>query len=402
MRPNMTSQCSRDRCKFIFRMVRSFNYPLKPTKKQEAILELYLWRCREVYNACLQQRKEAWKNKGVNRTKYDQQKELAELRQGNPDFGRIPATVLRSALFKLHKAYESFFRRVKKGAERPGFPRFKNRDRFKSFGLQGVVSVKEDRVNIPKLGYVKFHKYREIQGIVKDAVIKKTAKGWAISIQCDLGPAPTKSLPTDTVSLDLGLKTFCTLSTGEKVPNPRFFKKAQNLLAKRQQVLARKKRGSKSRAKAKLLVVKAHEHIANQRKDHARKLAKSLFSKYNVVIYEKLNIKGMTEGSSLSKSINDAAWRQFIQCLENKAEEAGFHAIGVNPKNTTQRCSQCQRLPSEKLTLRDRLYKCEHCGHAQDRDHNAALNIKALGLSALESLHRKDGAPNAEPEGVLV
>jgi putative transposase len=390
-------------------MNRTYNYPLRPTEAQEAVLELWLWRCRELYNAALEEKITAYKKLGKSPSRYDQQKALTAIRKELPGFAGIPAVILRSALIRLDRSYDNFFRRVKEGAK-PGFPRFKGRDQFKSFSLQQEIRIDGDTINIPKLGYVKFHQYRPLKGIPKDAIFKKTAKGWAVSIQCDLGEAPEKpTTEAKPIGIDLGLKTFASLSNGEQVANPRFAKKAAHQIAELQRILDRKKRGSKSRHKAKLALVTKYEQVRNQRIDFARKLAAELFKRFDLVVFERLNIIGMITEKKLDpvtgkpvrktpkqlrKSILDASWRQFTQCLENKAEEAGLRAIGVDPRNTTQMCSACGKLPTVKITLKDRVYNCEHCGHSQDRDLNAALNIEALGLSALTpEVTREDAEP---------
>lgn len=147
--------------------------------------------------------------------------------------------------------------------------------------------------------------------------------------------------------------------------------------------LARKKHGSKSRAKQKALVAKAHQHVQNQRLDFARKLAVTLFKAYDLVSYEDLNIRGML-GGYLSKSVLDAAWGVLVHALVCKAEEAGKWAVAVDPRGTTQRCSRCSDTPKVKLTLRDRVHYCT-CSPPMGRDHNAARNIDALGLSVLDA-----------------
>ena len=363
-------------------MIRTFRYPLHPNKAQEAALDVYLWRCRQLYNAALEQRISAYKKQGKSLTRYDQYAGLTELRQGDSDFAAVPTTILRSALQRLDLSFKAFFRRCKSG-EKPGFPRFKGRDHFKSFSFMAAPSIKDSKVLVPKLGYVRFHEYREIQGTPLDASIRKDSRGWYVCIQCDLGAAPAKPEPKTHVGIDVGLTSFATLSDGEKIENPRFFRKSAELLAERQRKLARKKKGSNSRKRARKLVARAHEHIKNQRLDFVRKLTKSLFSRFDLVSYEDLNIRGMVHGN-LSKSILDAAWGLLIHSLTCKAEYAGKHAVSVDPRGTSQRCSRCGKTPSIKKTLSDRVHLCS-CGPPLDRDENAALNVDALGLSVVES-----------------
>lgn len=357
-------------------MIRTYRYPLRPTKAQEAVLITWIDRCRVLYNAALEERRTHYKRFGKGVTRYDQQKSLTIIRAEDPSYAEVPAVVLRSALDRLDKAYKAFFRRVKAG-ETPGYPRFKGKDRFDSFALMGSAKIKNSKVHILKIGPVKFHEYRPLKGKPLDVRIKRETNGWFLLIQVDLGESPPKNVDlSNSVGIDLGLKEFAVLSNGEAISNPRFGRGAQEELAKRQRVMARRKRGSRSRARAKVLVAKAHLHIKNQRLDFCRKTAKSLVDRFDVVSHEELQIKNMVRGT-LARSINDAAWGQFIQCLVSKAEEAGKLVIGVDPRGTTQECSRCGGKVSKGLS--QRTHDCPHCGLTLDRDHNAALNIQRRG-----------------------
>ncbi len=368
-------------------MIRSYQYPLKPNRTQEVALQVTLLACQRLYNGALEERREAYRRQRHTVTKYDQHKELTTLRAEDPDYGHIAARILRSPITRLDRAYQAFFRRVKAG-EKPGFPRFKSRDRYNGFDFP-KPSIKGDRVLVPNLGYVKLNLYRPlpIGAVIKDAKVNKTPKGWEVSFSCDVGPAPeTQVDPTKIVGLDLGLKSFLVLSDGQEVQNPRFFRLGQDILARRQRRLQTKRRGSKSRGRAKTLVGQAHRHVHNQRLDFSRKLAKDLVSRYDVICHEDLNIRGMVYGT-LAKSINDAGWGLFIRCLASKAEEAGKLTIPVNPRGTSQRCSGCQTVVPKGLA--ERTHSCPSCGLTLDRDHNAAINIKALGLSVAQDILSK-------------
>lgn len=210
-------------------MIRTFKYPLQPNKAQEAILDLYLLRCRQLYNAALEERIGAYRKQKVSITRFDQQIELTELRQQDPDFQVVPTTILRSALKRLDLAYQAFFRRIKAG-EKPGFPRFKGKDRFKSFSLQGAPSIEDSKILIPKLGYVRFKEYRPVRGKPLDATIRKDSRGWWVCIQCDLGVASPKVKIESHTGIDVGLNSFATLSDGEKIPNPRYYRDLKSFL----------------------------------------------------------------------------------------------------------------------------------------------------------------------------
>ena len=383
----------------LLQMIRSYRYPLHPTKAQEAILLHWLRMCCSLYNGALEERKSSWVKLKKGVSYLNQQRSLTIIRAQDPDFEAIPAAILRAPLKRLDRAYKAFFRRVKSG-ETPGFPRFKSSKRYDSFSLMGQFSEatpkakgRSAQVRIPKLGLVKFNQYRPLKGKVRDILVKREADRWFVIFQCDLGAAPEVVVdPTKSVGIDLGLTHFGTLDDGTTISNPRFFKAGQDLLARRQCALQRKRKGSRSRQRAKTLVQRAHAHVKNQRLDHARKLAKSLFETNDIVCYEDLSIQEMISGPSrdgkyklnLAKSIVDASWSITIHCLKCKAEEAGKLAVGVDPRGTTQRCSGCGTVVPKGL--RDRVHDCPVCGLIMDRDQNAGCNIKALGLSAVSGL----------------
>jgi putative transposase len=272
---------------------------------------------------------------------------------------------------------EAFFRRVKTG-QVPGFPRFRSEERYNSFGI-GRARIDGDRVNVPKLGPVRFKLYRSLGGAVRHVSIIRTARGWTLRVFCDLGDAPAKIPVLSATGIDVGLETFATLSNGERVENPRFFRVSAELIARRQRSLSSKKRGSNSRKAAKKLFARTHEHIRNQRLDFSRKLACFLFSRFDLIAYEDLQIARMAHGK-LAKSIYDAAWGKTINALVCKAESAGKWAIATDPRGTSIDCSGCGQSVPKDLSQRE--HRCPKCGLVLHRDENAARNVLARGLRA--------------------
>lgn len=358
-------------------MIRTYKYPLEPNRRQTVVLLEWLERCRVLYNVALEQRRDWWRIGRKSLTYFDQAKELTELRAADPIYEAIPAQVCRSSLCQLHRAFEGFFRRVKRG-ETPGYPRFKGSGRLTSFGI-GRVSIQGKKVRVPKLGLVKFRKYRELCGKILDVRIIFKAEKWHVAFSCDVGEVPEKQSAKKAVGIDVGLKSFVTISDGTKIDNPRFFRNAEQTIARYQRALAKKKRGSKARARARMLVQRAHARVRNQRLDFARKLASSLLFRFDCVFYEDLNIGALAAGK-LAKSVKDAAWGIFIRALICKAECAGRWAVPVDPRGTSARCSSCGT--SATKTLSDRVHRCTFCRLEMDRDENAARNILALGRSA--------------------
>jgi len=202
-----------------------------------------------------------------------------------------------------------------------------------------------------------------------------SGKKWLGRVVADVGPAPEKR----TVGIDVGPSSFAVLSDGNEVPNPRFLRKSEEEIARCSRRLARKQRGSRNRSKARLALHRAYERVARRRRNFCHHVSKGLASQYDLIAFEKLQIREMV-GGKLSKSILDAAWGELTRQIAYKAEEPGRWAVPVNPRNTTQACSECGRLIEKSLA--DRWHACE-CSLSISRDHNAALNILALGGSAV-------------------
>ncbi len=375
-------------------MIRSRQYVFRPLAKQREILHAWRRQCCELYNNALEHRITSYRRGGIAVTRYDQQKELTQIRSELLEYKNVPALVQRSALQRLDEAYKAFFQRVKRG-EKPGFPRFRSCKRYDSFSI-GRCKIHSTRsrqhssksffVDVPKLGPVRFKVSGNLlNGELRDIILRYDGikDCWLISITWILPDVPKRAVSTDkAVGIDLGLTSFAVLNDGTEVENPRFFKKNEESLSRAQRMLSRKVRGSRSRQRAKRAVGLVHRRTANRRKDFHIKLSRELVQKYDLIAHENLNIKGLAKGF-LAKSVHDVGWAQFITILGHKAEEAGVHLIAVNPKNTTKACSGCQTLVHKEIS--QRIHKCESCGLELGRDHNAAKNILARGLRAVSS-----------------
>ena len=366
-------------------MIRTFRYPLYPTESQAATLVAWIEASRQLYNAALQERRDAWDKNRVSISRFDQGQSLTEIRDFDPVYRAVPSVVSDEVLQRVDRSFQAFFGRCARGSK-PGFPRFKSASGYESIGFRQDARkpsrVREGGIAIPKLGAVEANIYRPVRGTPFEFRIRRVPSGrWFVSVSCDVGEAPAKVPVRKAVGVDLGLKSFMVTSDGRAVENPKYFVAGEEVLARRQQKLVRKRRGSNGHVKAKLLVAKAYERVANQRLDHSRKLAAELYSEFDLVAYEDLDIRGLKEhGKASEKSINDAAWGQFLRCLTSKAENAGKWAVPVDPRGTSQRCSQCGAMVTK--TLAERVHRCA-CGFIADRDHNAALNVLALGTSAV-------------------
>ncbi|KKW13184.1 MAG: Transposase, IS605 OrfB family [Candidatus Gottesmanbacteria bacterium GW2011_GWB1_49_7] len=363
-------------------MRRAFKYRVYPTKAQAAKLGAWLNLCRELHNAAIQERRDHWNNAGISVGFNDQSKRLPSIKQNRPEFAEVYSQVLQQALHRVDSAFQYFFRRVKNGGT-PGYPRFKSADRYNSLVWPqdiGFRLVGMKRIRLSGIGEVKIKLHRPVGGTPKTLTVKREAGRWYAVFSCDAVPPRAYPDAVSEVGIDMGIESFATLSTGEKIENARWYRKAEKRMAEAQRALSRKKRGSKRRAKAKRRLARLRAKEKNQRTDFQHKLAHRIVSENAVVVVEDLKPKEMIEKSStgLSKSIQDAAWSRFLSILEAKAEEAARRFVKVSPRGTSSTCSRCGAF--RKKTLSERLHACP-CGLVLDRDINASINILRLGRS---------------------
>jgi len=365
-------------------MRKTYKYRFYPTTKQRKALQSSLDACRYVYNETLAIRKNVWEEKKESLSLYDTNNLLVQWKKDKPDLTNAFSQCLQNAQLRVDLAFKAFFRRVKAG-EKPGYPRFHGFDRYNSFTFpqSGFVLI-GDHLKLFKVGSVKIKKHRGIDGTIKTLTICRTSTGkWYASFSCDVESQPLPKVNA-VVGIDVGLSSFATLSTGEKIENPRFFKTEEKVLVKAQRKLSKQEKGTSERKKVKKIVAHIHERIANKRNNFAHKLSYKIVQAYQLIAFEKLNIKQMRENGfkGIRKSIGDVAWSQFMQFTAYKAECAGRTVVYVDPRNTSKMCSRCGQLVEK--TLSDRVHSCS-CGLILDRDHNASINILALGLKSFVS-----------------
>jgi putative transposase len=393
-------------------MMKSFKYRLYPTRKQADILQFTLDRNRELYNAALEERQEAWRMCKVIVTYEMQSAQLPEIKEERPEYNEIYSQILQDTLKRVDKAFKAFFKRCKEG-KTPGFPRFQGYHRYDSFTFPQIeklkgnptVRIEHGRVILPKIGHVRVLQHRLLSGKVKTATIKREGDCWYIVFACEI--QEQKKLPyTDLpIGIDMGLKHFMTDSNGDVVDNPRFFRKSHGRLKKKQQRLAKKKKGSNRRKRAVRLVAKAHKKVAHQRRDFHHKQARILVDTFETIVFEDLSMhhmvkrpkakqdengkylpNGAAAKGGLNKSILDAGWGSFIELVKHKAEWAGVTVMQVDPKKTSQMCSACGK-EGEHKDLCVRTHVCIHCGVVLDRDHNAA-RVRRFGAHKISPIGR--------------
>lgn len=367
-------------------MRKTFQYRIFPTHKQITALDQTLNGCRWLYNHFLEQRKNAWESEKKSLSRYDQSNTLKTLKQDHPFLNDIYSQALQDVSTRIDLAFRAFFRRIK-SCDKPGYPRFRGKFRYDSFTYPQLgFKLLKNVIRISKIGGVKIKLHRPIEGKIKTCTVRRTPTGkWFVTFACDVEHNPVEKPIEPTIGLDMGLEHFATLSNGEHIENPRFFRKEEKALAKAQRKLSAQKKASKAKAKARKVVARVHERIFNKRHNFAHQLSRKLVNKYNTICVEDLSINDMQKDNfrCINKSIGDVAWRQFINLIAFKAEWAGKQYVYVNPAFTSQNCSRCGN--RQKLKLSDRMYHCLCCDLSIQRDHNAAINVLTLGLQGIGS-----------------
>ena len=356
-------------------MILTYCYRLLPSKPQHRALEAILERQRQLYNAALEERMGAYRKAGITLTYVDQCKALTEWRQSDPEAASAPLCLQRWTLKQLEEAYRGFFRRVKSGAK-AGFPRFRGKGRFDSFGFREFsgIRLENDRLRFPGMpGRLRAHLHRPLPegAAIRSCVFRRDVKGWKVGFNVEV-PEASQWPSVRAVGVDLGITTFAALSDGGFIPSLRAARRSERELRRANRALSRTARGSRGRRKARMALARCHAKTGRARLDHLHQASARFVRDYDLVVVEKLNVKGLAQ-SALAKDVHDASWAKFISMLRYKAACASIRFIEVDPYDTSQDCSGCgMKVPK---ALGARLHECPHCGLEIDRDLNAARNI---------------------------
>jgi putative transposase len=376
-------------------MKKAYRYRLYPTKKQETILNQQLALCCELYNAALQERRDAYRMCGKRISFTQQSAQLPEIKVIRSEYETIYSQVLQDVLHRVDKAFKAFFRRCQAG-QTPGHPRFKSRYRYDSltYPQMGFGIDEQGKLSLVKIGHIKMVQHRPFKGVVKTCTISRSPTGkWFVCFSCDEVTPAVLPASSEAVGIDVGLKTFAYLSDGSSIDNPRFFREEEEALARVQRRLAKEAKGIPQRRKRQKVVARVHERIRWRRENFVQQASRRLVNHYELIAVEALVVRnlmrrpktkqdaatgaylpnGAAAKAGLNKSIADAAWSLFFAALVVKAEEAGRQVIKVPPAYTTQTCSECGHRQSMPLSVRR--YSCAQCGIVRERDHNASLNI---------------------------
>ena len=364
-------------------MKKAFKYRIYPNKAQQALLQATFGCCRFVYNKTLDIRKTAYETDKTKLSKFDLIKKIKPLKGEFPWLRDIPSVCLPQAVDSMDRAYQNFFKSGK------GYPKFKSKHRSRKACkfpypfcdvLQGRSHLK-----LSKLGLVKYKKDREFTGVLRHIVVTQESDGkYYASCLVVTGieaPKPQPVKASTTVGIDLGLKDFIITSDGHKISNPRFYTIIDRHIARLQKHEARKTKGSKRRARIRLKINKLYVKKRNLIKNYIYHVVKTLLRESQTLIMEDLNIGGMVKNHKLAKSIQNVCWGELRRVLEYKSKWLGHNLIFIDRwAPSTKTCSHCG-FHNSTLTLSDRSWTCPGCGTHHDRDVNAAINIKRMGLA---------------------
>jgi putative transposase len=324
-------------------MKKAYKYRIYPTKKQARLLIEQLTLCAELYNAALQERRDAYKLCGKNISFTEQSAQLPDIKVARPEYAAIYSQVLQDVLHRVDKAYQAFFRRVKAG-QRPGYPRFRSRVRYASltYPQSGFGIDEQGKLLLSKIGHIKLVQHRPCKGVVKTCSIMRSATGkWYVVFACDqVEPAmlPPSEKP---VGVDVGLKVFAYLSDGSHIDNPRFFRQEEKALAKVQRHLSKAAKGTPQRAKRRKAVARVHERTAWRRENFVQQESRRIVDRFGLIAVEAVVVRNLVKRptpqqdeatgqyvpngasikSGLNKSVVDAAWSAFFSALLSKVVE---------------------------------------------------------------------------------
>ena len=365
-------------------MHKAFKFRLIPNKEQEVLLSKHFGCSRFIYNHFLSEKQKHYLENKETLNYHTCAGHLVAKKknEGFEWLKEVNSQCLQASLKNLENAYSNFFKK------RTGFPKFKKKSHKNSFHIPQHVSLRDStHIQIPKFKEgLKFIKHRELKGEIKSATISRNPSGkYYISVLCVVEKPELHKKTGKNIGIDLGIKDFLITSEGQRYCNPKFTKKYEVKLSKKQRILSRKQKGSIGRDKARLSVARIHEKITNSRNDMQHKISSKLVKDYDLIALENLNVKGMVKNHCLSKAISDVSWSNFVTKLKYKADWYGKEVIVIDrfyPSSKT--CSCCDHI-KENLSLDERTWTCSKCNTIHDRDVNASKNILRRALTIKSS-----------------
>ena len=379
-------------------MLLTFRYQLLLTKAQHARLEQILEAQRLLYNAALEERIDAWRKSKTSISKIDQFKSLTQIRSFDPSYGEVPVALSRWSIAKVDDAFTGFYSRIKRGGK-AGFPRFRSKGRWQSFGFAewDGVRLRGNRILFKpfKSGLrLKLRRPLPDGADLRSCTFTKTDRRWTVSLVVDVPAASAHRFEDRAVGIDVGTHHLATTSDGVHFENIKPAKRHERAVKLASRALARCRRGSKRRAKVKAHLARLKRRVANTRRTYLHEVSARIARDHGFIAVEALKVKNMTRSakgtvekpgknvrakSGLNRSMLDAATATLIGLISYKAERAGGIMVKVDAKNTSQDCSCCGERVQKDLSVRRHVCTC---GADMDRDHNAAVNVLHRALQA--------------------
>ncbi|MGW1563188.1 RNA-guided endonuclease InsQ/TnpB family protein [Streptomyces sp. NPDC002144] len=362
---------------------RAFKYRFYPTDAQAAELSRTFGCVRLVYNKALEERTRAWYGEQRRISYVQSSAALTEWKKtGELAFlAEVSSVPLQQALRHLQTAFAHFF------AKRAQYPRYKSRKKSRASAeyTRSAFTWRDGQLTLAKMAQpldIRWSRPLPEGAVPTTVTVSRDAAGrWFVSLLCEDSITPAAAT-TNAVGLDAGITSLVTLSTGEKIANPRHERRDRARLARAQRELARKAKGSANRAKARRRVAKVHARIADRRRDFLHKLSTRLVRENQVVVIEDLTVRNLLKNGRLARAISDAAWADLRMMLEYKCAWFGRDLVVIDRFFPSSKlCGGCGTVAA-KLPLNVRAWTCEQCGAVHDRDVNAARNILAAGLAA--------------------
>ena len=362
-------------------MIISYKYRAYPDDVVELRLNDALDTCRWLYNNLLEECNTSRKN-GITPTMQGSQARIVTLKQENSRLNDVYSKTLQMVNYTLWSNIRALSQTKKRG-RKIGKLRFKGAFRYRTlnYNQSGFkIDREHNTITFSKIGTIPFDMHRPYSGTVKGVLITRSDDKWYVIIQTEHEVSASKH-DGRSVGIDVGLKSFVVDSDGVVIENPRFYDQSLKKIRKLQRNVSRKQRFSQNWKKAKRKLANVYEHVTNQKNDFLHKLSRYYVDMYATICVEDLDIKSLKENGNstgLHRSIHDASWGRFSSYLTYKAESAGTNVITVDPRNTTQMCSNCGSIV--KKTISVRIHDCPQCGFVADRDYNAAVNIHRVGM----------------------